>query len=83
MEELFTITVLHKGIEKELSGKLRISAFTHQFLFKIGDAEIMLEKDDEGNFRALVPAPFSETTWKIDSSLIQALIEEMEKVMKE
>jgi hypothetical protein len=83
MKELFTITVLHNGIEKELFGKLRISAYTHQFFFRIGNTEIILEKDDEGNFRALMPASSPEAGQKIDPSLIQVLIEEMEKVMKD
>ena len=83
MEELFTITVLHNGMEKELQGRLRISAYTHQFLFDIGDAEIILEKDDEGNFRALMPAASSEKAKKTDPSLIRALLAEMEKRLKD
>ena len=83
MEERFTITILHNGTEKELSGILRISSYTHQFLFEIGDSEIILEKDDEGNFRALIPPASGEAKQKIDPSLIQALVNEMEKVMKD
>ncbi|HEY4154855.1 MAG TPA: hypothetical protein VGM24_05500 [Puia sp.] len=81
MEESFTITVLDKGIEKELAGRLRISTYTYQFLFEIGDSEIILERDDEGNFRALgsqaVPGK------KPDPSLVQTLIRAMEEIMKE
>ena len=83
MEESFTITVLHKGTEKELTGRLRISAYTHQFLFNIGDAEVILEKDDEGNFRAIIPAVISNAGPKPDPSLVRALIEEMEKAMRD
>jgi len=83
VEEAFTITVLHKGAEKEITGRLRISAYTHQFLFTIGDAEIILEKDDEGNFRVLNPSAISDTGYKTDPSLIRALVEEMEKLLKD
>jgi len=83
VEESFTITVLHKGAEKEITGRLRVSAYTHQFLFSIGDAEIILEKDDEGNFRALNPSALSDTGHQPDPSLVRALIEEMERIMKD
>lgn len=83
MEESFTITVLHNGKEKEMTGRLRISAYTHQFLFNIGDAEIILEKDDEGNFRAIIPVVISNAGPKPDPSLVSALIEEMEKAMRD
>ena len=83
MEEFFTIKLLHKGVEKLLSGKLRISAYTHQFIFIIGESEIILEKDDEGNFRAFTTAEFARSARKTDPSLVQALILEMEKEMKD
>jgi hypothetical protein len=83
MEESFNITILHNGIEKELEGKLRISAYTHQFLFHIDDSEIVLERDDQGNFRAIQTGGFSEIAKKIDQSLVQALIKEMETIMNE
>jgi len=79
MEELFTITILHNGVEKELAGKLRISAYTHQFIFTVGESEIILEKDDEGNFRAITASAFSGKPQNIDPSLVQALIDEMGK----
>jgi hypothetical protein len=81
MEESFTITVLHKGTQKELTGLLRISAYTYQFLFKIGDTEIILEKDDEGRLRALVPSAGLKSRQEPDPSLIRVLMEEMEKQM--
>lgn len=83
MEESFNIIVLYNGIEKELEGKLRISAYTHQFLFHIDDSEIVLERDDEGNFRAIQINTFPGTTKKIESSLVQALIKEMEIIMND
>ncbi len=83
MEESFNITVSHNGIEKELAGKLRISAYTHQFLFHIDDSEIVLERDDEGNFRAIQISAFPEKTNNIDPSLVRALIKEMEIIMNE
>ncbi len=83
MEESFNITVSHNGIEKELEGKLRISAYTHQFLFHFDDSEIVLERDDEGKFRAIQINTSPEKTKNIDTSLVQALIKEMEITMNE
>jgi hypothetical protein len=80
METPFTITVLHQGEEKELAGRLRVSAYTRQFLFRIGESELILEQDDEGRFRAVLPPESAGR--KMDPSLVKTLMEEMEKVMK-
>jgi hypothetical protein len=72
---------LHNGIRKELTGLFRISAYTYQFLFKIEDTEIILEKDDEGKLRALVPSAGLKSGQEPTPSLIRVLMEEMEKQM--
>jgi hypothetical protein len=79
MEELFTISLMYKGQEQELTGRLRVSAYTHQFLFSIGDSEIILERDDEGHFRALMAPGEADRGKKTDEGFIRALIAELEK----
>jgi hypothetical protein len=42
---------------------------------------MVLEKDDEGNLRALEPDPFSGKNQKTDPGLVRALMAELEKVL--
>jgi hypothetical protein len=81
--ENFTFSFLYKGIPREISCRLRASAFTYQFLCTTGETELILEKDDEGNMRALEADPFSKKSQKTDSGLVKALIQEMERILHE
>jgi hypothetical protein len=82
MSESFTLNFLFKDIPQEVNCTLRTSAYTYQFLCKIGDREMILEKDDEGNLRALDADPFSPRRSKADPGLVRALIAEMERILQ-
>ena len=82
MSESFTLNFLFKDVPREVSCTLRTSAYTYQFLCRIGDSEMILEKDDEGNLRALDADPFSSGKPKPDPGLVRALIAEMEKILQ-
>ena len=45
------------------------------------NADMILERDDEGNFRAMDADPFSGKKKNTDPALIRALITEMEKIL--
>jgi hypothetical protein len=77
MTESFILHILYKGIRQEVACTLRVSTYTYQFLCTVGENEIILEKDDEGNFRALEANPFSEKGHKPDPGLVRALMDEM------
>ena len=81
MSESFILTFMYKGKEQEIACSLRTSAYTYQFLCLAGEQEIIIEKDDEGNLRALTADPFSGKHAKTDSGLVKALIEELEKIL--
>ena len=59
MSETFTLNFLFKDVQQEVTCTLRASAYTYQFLCTVGNSELILEKDDEGNLRALDADPFS------------------------
>ena len=81
MPEDFTVNFLYKGVPQEIHCTLRVSTYTYQFLCIIDNTEMILEKDDEGNFRAMEADPFSVKKKKPDPALIITLIGEMEKIL--
>jgi hypothetical protein len=48
----------------------------------VGDVEMIVEKDDEGQLRALEADPFSAKKTKPDPGLVKALIAEMERILQ-
>lgn len=83
MSEVFTLSILYKGIPQEIKCTLRVSTYTYQFLCTTSNSEIILEKDDEGNLRAIAVDPFSNSQPKPEPGLVKALLSEMEKILQE
>jgi hypothetical protein len=81
MTEPFTVEFLYGGVKREIPCTLRHSAYTYQFLCQLGDAEIIIEKDDEGRLRAMESDPFSSKNKKADPALVRVLLEEMERIL--
>jgi hypothetical protein len=82
MAEEFILSFLYKGIQQEINCRLRVSAYTYQFLCQTGDSEWILEKDDEGKIRALEADPFLKKSQKTDPGLVKAMMEEMERILQ-
>lgn len=83
MVESFTLNIFYKGVPRDILCTLRVSAYTYQILCTSGQTEIILEKDDEGNIRALEANPFSGTKQKTDPDLVKALVYEMQRILIE
>jgi hypothetical protein len=83
MPESFTLDFEYKGIPQKINCNLRVSPYTYQFLCTTDHAEIIIEKDDEGNLRALDSDPFSKKPVKTDPTLIRAMIHALEKILQE
>jgi len=82
MPEDFTLNFQYKGVPQEIHCTLRVSAYTYQFLCLIENTEMILEKDDEGNIRAMEADPFSAKTKRPDPALVGAVIGELEKILQ-
>jgi hypothetical protein len=80
--EEFTLSIVYKETQQEIPCRLRVSAYTYQFLCTIGDLEWILEKDDAGNVRALAADSFAKTSQKTDPGLVKAVVEEMERILQ-
>ena len=83
MSDDFTLAILYNGVLCNVNCTLRVSAYTYQFLCKTDNSEFILEKDDEGNLRALDADPFSGKNPRPDPGLVMASMNEMERILHE
>jgi hypothetical protein len=81
LEESFVLTVNYKGTELDIPGILRISAYTHQFILSVSGTQLVIEKDDEQNLRAFLPAEEITKGSTIDSKLVSLIVAELSKVL--
>jgi hypothetical protein len=82
MFDSFTLNFLFKETPQEITCRLRASAYTYQFLCTVGENELIVEKDDEGNLRAREADPFSSGKTKPDPGLVKAMMAEMERILQ-
>lgn len=75
------LDISYKGVLYKIECNIRVSRYTYQFLCSTGNAQIILEKDDEGNLRALESDPHSGNFQKPEPGLVKALMEEMERIL--
>jgi hypothetical protein len=81
LEESFVLTVLYKGKELDIPGILRVSAYTHQFILTVSGTQLVIEKDDEQNLRAFLPADEITKGRTIESDLVSLIMGELLKVL--
>ena len=71
MDEPFVITVNHNGGEREFDASLQVFGYSHRFHVMVDGTEVLFERDEEGNYRAIIPP---EHTGKIpDAGLLQSI----------
>ncbi len=74
---------MYKGDPREISFDLRVSTYKYQFLCTVDNIEMIFEKDDEGNLRALEADPFTNKNKKPDMAHVKAVMIELEKILGE
>lgn len=71
MDEPFIITVNHNGAEREFGASLQVFGYSHRFHIMVDGTEVLFERDEEGNYRAIIPP---EHTGKIpDAGLLESI----------
>jgi hypothetical protein len=72
MEESFKLPVLWNGREQEIDVTLRVTGFSPRFIASVNGAEVTIEKDEEGSYRAI---QFNQDVSAIkDRDLIAAIV---------
>ena len=80
MEEQFEIPVTYQGKELQFNAQLLQVGYVHKILVDVKGQPVSIEKDDEGNYRAVLADITSEN--KIDKSLIKAIVESIKEILK-
>lgn len=79
MEEIFEIPVVYKGKKLVFPAEVIRYGYIHRIQINIEEQIIYLEKDEEGNYRAIVDGKNKKN---LDKELIQAIILSVEALLK-
>lgn len=71
MEE-FELPVTYKGKELVFNGRLATFTYGYKLYVDVNGCELIIERDDQGDLRAIVPEISSEPT--IEKELVEAII---------
>lgn len=72
MEHQFELPVIYKNREYLFNGRLATFTYGYKFYVDINDNEVIFERDNEGELRALLPDSTAETA--VEKDLIEAVI---------
>jgi len=73
MTEPFTISVYYKGSTLDLTARLVVLGYTHQFRVSVGNSEVYFEPDEEGEYRAVSVTGVGEKPVAIDRELLMLI----------
>lgn len=82
MEEPFTLRVAYKGQEQDYEAQLQLRGYSYQIRVTVEDIGVLYERDEEGAFRAIIPADAVEKNAKLpEAGLLQAIAQKIEAVL--
>lgn len=78
MEQTVTIPVEYAGAEREFEARVQVWQYGHRFFVAVEDVELVFERDDSGEYRAMTPEGF---TGKLpDRGLVRAIAEVLDAI---
>jgi len=80
MNEPFYITVSYKGKEIDFPAQLEMFGYTYRFRVTVESQEVFIEKDEEGDYRAILQAGSSFNN-AIDPALLKAIISSLKTIL--
>jgi len=80
MAESFTLQVQYKGQTLPFTGELRTLGYIYKIVFEVNGLEVFFERDEERNFRVIVPGDSAKAE-KLDRDLLKAIADELEKAV--
>ena len=81
MDQEFELPVIFKGEQLVFKARLLKYVYTHKIQMYVFDQEILLEPDEERNYRIVSSEP-SESTKRIDTDILKAIITAIESLGK-
>jgi hypothetical protein len=79
MEEIVHIPVEYRGVEHEFEARLQVWQYGYRFFVPVDGVELMFERDDSGNHRAVVPEGYTKKL--PDQGLVMAIAAVLDGVM--
>lgn len=59
MGEMVTIPVEYGGVERAFDAEVQVWRYGHRFLVPVDGVDLVFERDDSGEYRAIVPEGFT------------------------
>lgn len=87
MEDPFIITVAYKGQDRDFEAELLQMGYIHKFHVIVEGANIFFERDEEGNYRAILQedpdekGPRSSPIKTPDGELLRLIAEKIEAIL--
>ena len=84
MQDDFSITIPYKGKDREFNVRVMVTGYTYKFFVVIDETEIIFEKDEEGNYRAMKAQPFEGRPGnkEMDVELLKLIQQTIEKAFE-
>lgn len=79
MEELM-LPVQYRGEEREFGARIAATGYTYKLLITVDQTDITFEKDEEGQFRAVLATP-ERPGHLPDPELVQAITEQLNRLL--
>ena len=79
-ENIFEIPVVYKGQEMIFHAQLLDFGYIRKIKIEVNEQAVFLEKDDEGNYRAILGDIQNES--KIDKALVKEIVNSLELILK-
>jgi hypothetical protein len=78
MDESISISLLYEGKEREFEARLQSWAYGHRFFVDVDGVELIIERDDGGNYRAIVSPEYAGPV--PSPGLVQAIIDTLQSL---
>jgi len=81
MDNQFEIPVNYRNQDLLVPATLQVMGYTYRIVASLGEVELYFERDDAGDFRAIL-APETPATAKVpDAGLVQAVTEALSELL--
>jgi hypothetical protein len=81
MYESFEIELCYRGENLSFPAKLMRYGYTHRISVTVSGLEVVYERDEERNYRALV-SPLEMSKREVDVELLRAITQKIEDILK-
>ena len=79
MDEPFFIPCRYKGVDREFTATFQAFGYTFRFHVDVDGTDVIFERDEEGNFRAIIPPDSPKSP--PDRNLLQEISTAIEQIL--